>query len=472
MPLLFRGNTLEMKKSRIKRSKFIITSLPIVILLIVLIWFLMIIFEGEKPLAQLEPLPAYLSKPITFSVVLSDSKMGLRDIAVSIKQEGPGIPIAKRDFPYEGLFNKRGVHRFEQAFSIDPKQLNLVQGQANLIIEVHDFSKRRGGDGNLTIVEHKMVVDTIPPSINALSRSHNLNMGGAGLVIYRISTDTKESGVLVNDRLFPGVPIGKTSDEMCLCYFAVPYQGKKEDIALYLWAKDRAENVTRGPFFYHVRKRRFRSDKIRISERLLDAVVSSFPAELFEHDASPIEKYLFLNRELRKTNYDELQEYCRSFIGQRLWEGPWLRMKNAATMAMFGDQRVYYYDGKILDRSVHLGVDLASLARAPVQAANNGRVLFAGDLGIYGQSVLIDHGQGLSTLYGHLSGVTVAVGQSVTKGDVIGTTGKTGLATGDHLHFGFLVHGVPVNPIEWWDAHWIEDNIERKLRNLDNLIQK
>ena len=472
MPLLLRGNILKMKKSRIKRSKFIITSLPIVILLIVLIWFLMTIFEGEKPLAQLEPLPEYLSKPITFSVVLSDLKMGLRDINVSIKQEGPGIPILKKDFPYEGLFNKRGVHRFEQAFSIDPKELNLVQGQANLIIEIHDFSKRRGGDGNLTIVEHKMVVDTIPPSINAMSRSHNLNMGGAGLVIYRISTDTQESGVLVNDQLFPGVPIGETSREMYLCYFAVPYQGKKEDMSLYLWAKDRAENITQGPFFYHIRRKRFRRDKIRISERLLDAVVSSFPTELFEHDASPIEKYLFINRELRKTNYDELREQCRPFIEERLWDGPWLRMKNAATMALFGDQRVYYHGGKIIDRSVHLGVDLASLARAPVQAANAGRVVLAQDLGIYGKSVLIDHGQGLSTLYGHLSGISVTVGQSVAKGEIIGNTGKTGLATGDHLHFGFLVHGVPVNPIEWWDAHWIQDNIERKLRNLDNLIQK
>jgi len=472
MPLLLRGNIGEMKKSRIKRSKFIFTSLPIVILLIILIWFLLTIFEGEKPMAQLEPLPGYLSKPITFNVVLSDLKMGLRDITVSIKQEGPGIPILQKDFAYEGLFNKRGVRRFEQAFSIDPKQLNLVQGQANIVIEIHDFSKRRGGDGNLTIVEHKMVVDTIPPSINALSRSHNLNMGGAGLVIYRISTDTKESGVLVNDRLFPGVPISKPHQEMYLCYFAVPYHGEKKNISLHLWAKDRAENVTQVPFFYHIRKRRFHSDKIRISERSLDAVVSSFPTELFEQDASPIEKYLFINRELRKMNDDELREQCRSSAEERLWDGPWLRMKNAATMAMFGDQRVYYYDGKVVDRSVHLGVDLASLARSPVQAANAGRVVFAQDLGIYGQSVLIDHGQGLSTFYGHLSHIAVAVGQSVTKGEVIGNTGKTGLATGDHLHFGFLVHGVPVNPIEWWDAHWIEDNIERKLRNIDNLIQK
>ena len=69
-------------------------------------------------------------------------------------------------------------------------------------------------------------------------------------------------------------------------------------------------------------------------------------------------------------------------------------------------------------------------------------------------------------MYGHLSTIEVTVDQPVTKGETIGTSGTTGLATGDHLHFGFLVHGVPVNPIEWWDGHWIRDNIERKLATL------
>jgi len=462
----------KMKKSRIKRSKFIITSLPIVILLLALIWFLMTLFEGEKPLVQLEPMPEYLSKPVTFTVVLSDLKMGLRDIKVIVKQEGPGIPILKKDFPYEGLFNKRGVHRFEQTFSIDPTQLNLVQGQATIVIEIHDFSKRRGGDGNLTIIEHKMVVDTIPPSISAVTRSHNLTMGGSGLVIYRISTDTEESGVFVNDRFFPGIPFREPSHELHLCYFAVPYQAKKEEVSLYLWAKDRAENETKGSFFYHIRKKHFRSETIRISERLLETIVSSFPKELFKHDASPLERYLFINRELRKKNDEEIQEACRSFIEKRLWDGPWLRMKNSATMAQFGDQRIYYYKGNEIDRSMHMGVDLASLAQTPIQAANNGRVILARDLGIYGNSVVIDHGQGLCTLYGHLSSIHVSEGQTVTKGEVIGNSGKSGLATGDHLHFGVLVHGVPVNPIEWWDAHWIRDNIDRKLQDADKLIEK
>jgi len=147
-------------------------------------------------------------------------------------------------------------------------------------------------------------------------------------------------------------------------------------------------------------------------------------------------------------------------------------MKNAATMATFGDERKYFYNGDFIDKKFHLGIDLASLAMSPVQASNNGKVIYAQDLGIYGQTVVIDHGQGLYTIYGHLSEIDVNDGQIVKKGDAIGLTGSTGLATGDHLHFGFLIQGIPVNPIEWWDAHWIKDNIDRKIDRVSKILEK
>jgi murein DD-endopeptidase MepM/ murein hydrolase activator NlpD len=228
-------------------------------------------------------------------------------------------------------------------------------------------------------------------------------------------------------------------------------------------AFDNADNEAKRTFFYHIRKKNFLTDKINISDKLLEVIVTSFPSQIFEPDQTNIEKYLFLNRSLREKSHATIQKLCESPSEERLWDGTWLRMKNAATMAKFADRRIYYYGGNIVDRASHLGIDLASLANSPVQAANTGKVIFAQDLYIYGQTVIIDHGQGLYTLYGHLSDISAAVGQTVTKGDIIGTTGTTGLSMGDHLHFGFLIHGVPVNPIEWWDSHWIKDNIYKKL---------
>ena len=99
-----------------------------------------------------------------------------------------------------------------------------------------------------------------------------------------------------------------------------------------------------------------------------------------------------------------------------------------------------------------------------VPAANSGVVVFTGPLTIYGNTVIIDHGLGLQTLYAHLSSIDVKVGEQVTKGRVLGRTGATGLAMGDHLHFEVLVAGVSVTPLEWWDAKWIRDRINRPLK--------
>jgi murein DD-endopeptidase MepM/ murein hydrolase activator NlpD len=90
-------------------------------------------------------------------------------------------------------------------------------------------------------------------------------------------------------------------------------------------------------------------------------------------------------------------------------------------------------------------------------------VLFADDLGIYGNTVVIDHGLGIATLYGHLSSFSVAKGDQVRKEQELGRTGATGLAGGDHLHFEVRIHGEPVFPIEWLDAHWVGDHIDEQV---------
>ena len=147
----------------------------------------------------------------------------------------------------------------------------------------------------------------------------------------------------------------------------------------------------------------------------------------------------------------------------RIWSGAFLQMPNTQNMSPYAVRRTYVYRGKVVDRQVHLGLDLASTAGAPVPAANGGVVTMVGDLGIYGQTVVVDHGQGLFSLYSHLSGITVAEGERVARGQAVGTSGQSGMAGGDHLHFSILVGGEFVNPVEWLDDHWIADNVANKL---------
>ncbi len=172
-----------------------------------------------------------------------------------------------------------------------------------------------------------------------------------------------------------------------------------------------------------------------------------------------LEVFIHVNSEMRKENFQTIQKICKNSSPKQLWEGPFLRMSNAAPMALFGDKRIYRYNKKNVAESVHEGVDLASTARAPIEASNKGIVVFTGFLGIYGNTVIIDHGMGLFSLYAHLSSIDTSAGKKVEKGAKIGLSGLSGLAGGDHLHFSMIVGGQFVNPQEWWDPHWIKDNL-------------
>jgi murein DD-endopeptidase MepM/ murein hydrolase activator NlpD len=443
-----------------------ITLIPLIFILCFFGWFFTIIFEGEKPAVGVTPRPEYLVGNQTFTLSLKDMKRGLKTVKVYVEQEGRQRVVFEEKFPFEGLLNRNGIHHYGKEITIDPAGLNLAQGRLDLKVSVWDYSRRGGGDGNRTLFEHRMIVDTIPPAIRPVSRMHNINKGGACMAIYQSSSDTAKSGVFVDDLFFPGFP-SETASEGGIheCYFALPHDVRNNP-TIHLWAEDKAGNSSETTFYTHVRKKRFRSERINITDRFLKNVLPYFSSYLAGMEASDIEKYVKINNDLRKENHAQIAQLKDKTTPKQLWEGTWGRLKNAATMSRYADHRSYYYKGKKVDEQVHLGVDLASLANSPVQAANSGKVIFAERLGIYGLTVVLDHGQGLASLYGHLSRINVSAGQEMEKGDTLGLTGQTGLAGGDHLHFSIMVHGVFVNPIEWWDGHWIHDNITIKLAGI------
>jgi len=450
-----------MDKSK-KKSTFLATG-AILLVLIVLGWFMFDVFEGEKPSVILQPFPEYISGDQKFTLTISDMKRGLKGLHVSLSQEGREINILEKAFPFKGFFNREGIRNYDTEFSIDPSKLNLAQGRVDLKARVWDHSRRRGGDGNMSMIHHKMVIDTIPPAIRAVSRSHYINRGGTGLVVYQTSSDSIESGIFVTDRFFNGYQVdGKSLEGYHVCYFAIS-PDTKPNAEVYLWAEDRAGNRSTANFHFHIRRKRFRTEKINITDRFLNRVLPYFSFYTFAPEADPKEKFLQINQQLRKENAQFFSNLKTETSPSQLWQGKWLRLKNAANMSRFGDRRRYFYNGNEIDKQVHMGVDLASLANSEIPAANNGRVMFADRLGIYGNTVVLDHGQGLASVYSHLNKIDVEPGQDVMKGTIIGLTGQTGLAGGDHLHFGVLVNGEFVNPIEWWDSHWIQDNINKKL---------
>jgi len=447
-----------------KRFFYIATLIPLLALIGFFTWFFANMFEGEAPSVVLQPTPEFLSRSQKYAVKITDGKRGVREVSVSIHQSSRETTVLQESFPFKGLFNAEGIHEIDKHFEVDPLALKLSQGEVDLQVQAWDYSRRGGGDGNLTVLRHKMIVDTVPPSIRAVSRMHNINVGGSGLVIYQTSSDSAQSGVFVDEVFFPGFPDPNNSQKgIYHCYFALPCDTASHP-KIRLWAGDKAGNTAETSFYYHVRKKTFREDKVEISDRFIERILPYFTSFYsLDLQQSNLDKFLKINNGLREENHEILDGLKNKTSGERLWQGPWLRQKNAASMARFADHRTYYYKGKKVDEKTHLGIDLASLANSPVQAANHGRVIYADRLGIYGLSVVLDHGQGLASLYAHLSKIEVVVGQEIKKGQIIGLTGETGLAGGDHLHFSIMVNGIFVNPVEWWDEHWIEDNVSKKL---------
>lgn len=443
------------------RRRFKITLVVLAVLLLVAAawWFAWTTFEGEKPVVKVAGVPEYLAGEQSLDLEVRDEQRGLRRVRVTLVQEGREIDVFQQEFPFEGFLNRQGARQLARKVTLDPAGMNLAQGEVDLFVRAWDYSRRNGGDGNLAVFQGKMMVDTIPPALRAVSRLHYVNRGGAGVVVYQTSSDAVESGVMVDEAPFYGYPVGEGYH---VCYFGVPPDADPYP-EVYLWSRDRAGNRSDARFNHRIRERRLREERINISDRFLKEILPYFSTELKNVSGSDIDRFIMINRNLREQNARQFYRLCRNTSSERLWSGPWLRMKNAATMARYGDRRHYYYAGKKIDQQRHLGVDLASLAHSEVQAANHGRVIFAGRLGIYGLTVLIDHGQGVASAYAHLSHIQVKRGDNVKKGDVIAVTGRTGLAGGDHLHFAVLVGGIPVNPVEWWDPHWIEDNVEKKL---------
>jgi murein DD-endopeptidase MepM/ murein hydrolase activator NlpD len=222
-------------------------------------------------------------------------------------------------------------------------------------------------------------------------------------------------------------------------------------------AKDIAGNQNVQGLHIPIKTTAYRWSSINIDDAFINTVASSLLNEtsVSDHEAA----FKKVNEELRAKALEKLADIAKETDSRILWKGAFLQLKNSKVMAIYGDKRTYLYKGKTVSHSVHLGYDLASNAHSPVEAANSGIVRFAGDLSIYGNTVVIDHGMGLMSLYGHLSVINTSEGQKVSKGDIIGKTGSTGLAGGDHLHFGILMHGYEISPLFWWDSHWIKVNV-------------
>ena len=450
-------------KEKMKSKKLWFAGIAGGIVFLFVLGLLLTRYEGEKPQIGIEPETPFIGKSHDFSVAIADKKSGLRKVWVAMVKDGKEVVLADERFPAAGFFSGGEIKNKTLNIVFEAQKYGFSDGKAILRLAVRDYSWRDWWQGNQTYVEKTLTIDTQPPQIEVISSAHNLNQGGAGLVIYRTSEDCRDTGVQVGDDFFPGYSGYYQDPRIRMAFIGLDYrQGPGTPIRIK--AVDEAGNDSVAGLRHHIQQKVFKNDTVQISDRFIAAKLPEFENAIpLESSGSPVDNFLKINRDLREADYQKISQLVETTTTVKYWEGPFLRLPGSAKQAGFADHRVYKYNDKIIDRQVHLGLDLASVAHAPVPAANNGIVAFSGFLGIYGRTILIDHGFGLFSMYAHLSHSDVNKGQRVSKGEIIGRTGNTGLAGGDHLHFSILVHKTFVNPIEWWDATWIENNVLSKI---------
>lgn len=434
------------------------SSITVIVALIIIAGICWLYFgnylEREKPSIKLSQDISSIGKQKKLEITFSDQKSGLSQITVEIIQDNKNYILSAENIPF------RGDRLKILSLTIDTVALKLHDGAALIKFTATDYSLFK----NQIILSQSVKIDTIPPQISLLNAVNHANQGGTCFLSYHISKPAALTGVYVNDYFTPGYATLVDNKPTALVYFAIPIDATRTKTAIKLFVRDDAGNETSIAIPCLIKEKKFRADKMNLGETFLQQKMPEFQATVPAlQGKTMLEMFTYVNGQMRNDNFQTIQSICQKSSPKKLWEGTFLRMPRAQPMALFGDKRTYLVGGKAIANSLHVGVDLASTAHAAIEAANNGIVVFTGPLGIYGNAVIIDHGQGLFSLYGHLSTINTIVGKTVKKEEIIGHSGISGLAGGDHLHFSIIAGGQFVNPQEWWDPHWIKDNVTTKM---------
>ena len=379
---------------------------------------------------------------------------GTRLLLVAVEQDGKSYALPPVTSPTRRFLIERHSPAANITFNLGKQAAPaLHDGKARIVVSAVSNDLRALADTKSVDVE----VMTAPPRVEVSSGAqHYINQGGAEMVVFTPAGAWTEAGVKVGDRVYAGFPLPDHPGQY-FSLFAFPWDAPV-DTPLSVVATNPTGATASASFPYKVFPKQFRASTIRLEEMHVERIVNQIDPE-GRIKGDMIERFVAINSQMRRANNKVLADLRLQSEPRFLWSGAFLPMVDSTVESRFADRRTYTWQGKKVDEQIHLGFDLAKVAHAPVPAANDGKVLWAENLGIYGNCIVIDHGFGLQTIYGHLSQFEVKKGDVVKKAQEIGRTGSTGLAGGDHLHFTMQVDGVQVNAVEWWDAHWIRDRI-------------
>ncbi|HEV3331547.1 MAG TPA: peptidoglycan DD-metalloendopeptidase family protein [Bryobacteraceae bacterium] len=396
-----------------------------------------------------------VSTPVTVHLT---NPHGVRHVSAYLEQNGVQFPVYEQNAPARRLFWKSHEPPANVTFEAGKKNApNLKDGKARLVVEAVSNDLRASTDS----VASDVTVILTAPRVIPDDLQHYINQAGMELVTFTPSGSWDQAGVKVGPHTFRSFPL-PGHPEQRFSMFAYAWD-LPPDITPVVYARNQAGTEATGRFWFKLFPKKFRERDFVLDDALMDKLVNNIDSTgTLAPGPDLLSRFLKINGDMRRQNNQQLADLRLKTEEKILWNGPFIHWGKEE--ANFADVRDYMYKGKKVDRQVHLGFDLSDTANAPVHAANDGKVVWADNLGIYGNCVVLDHGYGLQSIYGHMQRIDVKVGDMVMKNGSLGLAGSTGLAEGVHVHFGMQIDGVQINPREWWDEHWIHDRILSKLQ--------
>jgi murein DD-endopeptidase MepM/ murein hydrolase activator NlpD len=423
-------------------------------------------FEREKPQIVAAD-TVYWNRTEPLEITVKDN-VGLESYQIEL-DDGKNSMIVD-----QGVFENKGQE--ETIFLKYPKGKELDQKAKHIkvTVTVNDKSMWNMMNGNTAKKTMDVYIDYKRPNVNILANSRMINQGGSALVVFQAEDDNlDELRIEANGNTFKAQPYKKEG------YYAalIAWPFTDDSFSAKIIATDKANNKRKIDIPFYHKNPRYKTSTIKASDKFIDGKISDLASSDPEYATidNKLDKLKAINETMRIKNEVLIHKLSKNVSDEMLdsWKlKKFYPLKNGQRVASFGDHRYYYYDTKdnVVSESYHVGYDLASNAMANIKASNPGKVVYAEENGIYGNMPMIDHGLGLYTLYGHCSQILVEEGDEVSAGEVIAKTGKTGLALGDHLHFGMVVQGIEVRPVEWFDQSWITKFIDNVFNQADKII--
>lgn len=412
---------------------------------------------SAMPVVHLQPQVTALGVATALTLQVSDPH-GIREAVVSVEQNGQRYSAWETKQPARRIFWQQAVPDSVWNFVAGTKTMpQLKDGKAQLIVEVTSNDFR----GKTVRLERDVMVVTQPPVLTVDSDQHYLYLGMADLVTFNVAGYWTEAGVRVGDETFRSWPMPDGKPGL-FSLFAFAWNMPPGTVPLVYATNPAGNEVTAAMAFQFPKKEqpKYRVRDLQLDDRFVQKVIGELDPN---GSGDPIARFVKINSEMRRANNKTLSDLRFKTEGRFLWSQPFLQQHNSKVESSFADERNYIYQGKKIDQQVHLGYDLSITQHVGVEASNDGRVVYAAPLGIYGNCIVVDHGYGLQTIYGHLSEIAVHEGDIVKRGQIMGKSGQTGMAGGDHIHFSMQLEGVQIDPKEWWDGHWIKDHVAKRV---------